>query len=200
MGERRGGLTTKSSETMALSLKSGARVWPATAWATSQRGNLSTTLARTRAARDESEIGSFPHPKLSVGEGLALAATTAVALGCASSVEAKVVMKKIESQKVFQPEVTQKQPKGPRKPKAKNGGGMSMPALSAPSVSVPTIGSGPIASIAPIALSMGALGAATVAASKADDGFWGFINEGLAKDVSSYVGGEEGLKDSEFYN
>ncbi|UPR02405.1 hypothetical protein HOP50_09g57310 [Chloropicon primus] len=185
---------------MALSLKSGARAWSATAGAASQRGSLSTALTRARPAREESGIVSFPHPKLSLGESLALVATTAVALGCASSAEAKVVMKKIDSQKVFQPEVTQRQPKGPRKPRAKSGGGMSMPALSAPSVSVPTIGSGPVASIAPIALSVGALGAATVAASKADDGFWDFINEGMAKDVSSYVGGEEGLKDSEFFN
>merc|ERR1719387_3441689 len=172
--------------------------------ATARAGAKVARAAATTRARADPSIADAGRLQ-GLPQGLALCATTLAALACVvvgspSPATAGVVLQKQESKKVFQAEKKPIQPKGPRKPKAKKekGAGMSLPAMSAPSVSV---GSGPLASISPIVGTFSVIAGAGFVATKVDDEFMDFMNEGMSKDVTTYAGYEEDLKeDSDFFN
>mmetsp|Transcript_5738 Transcript_5738/g.19888 ORF Transcript_5738/g.19888 Transcript_5738/m.19888 type:complete len:190 (+) Transcript_5738:110-679(+) len=177
--------------------------------ATARAGAKVARAAATTRARADPSVADAGRPQ-GLPQGLALCATTLAALACVavgspSPATAGVVLQKQESKKVFQAEKKPIQPKGPRKPKAKKekGAGMSLPAMSAPSVSVPSfsLGSGPLASISPIVGTFAVIAGAGFVATKVDDEFMDFMNEGMSKDVTTYAGYEEDLKeDSDFFN
>mmetsp|Transcript_1371 Transcript_1371/g.4475 ORF Transcript_1371/g.4475 Transcript_1371/m.4475 type:complete len:159 (+) Transcript_1371:190-666(+) len=133
----------------------------------------------------------------SFSRSLAVAGLSAMLLLQAQTADAKVVLKQSEAKKVFQPApVEKKAPKGPRKPKEKKaGGGFTAPKFNAPTLSAPSISlSGPLGTLAFVLGSVGLFVGAALSYAKVDDGWWEFINEAMAKDVTGYAGNESDLK------
>merc|ERR1712157_647685 len=133
--------------------------------------------------------------------------TTASVKKSHSLAEAKVVLAKKESKKVFQAEKTKRPAPtftGKKKTKKAGGGGgggvKALSSLSAPSVSVPSIGGGggPLAALPFIFGGSAFFTAVFFAAKGADEGFMEFIEEGMAKDVRDYVGTESELKGGKY--
>jgi hypothetical protein len=129
------------------------------------------------------------------------AAAAVLLLSHAPSAEAKVVLAKKETKKVFQAEKVKRDPPtftGKKKAKKSSSGGKSFSALSAPSISVPTIGGGPLAALPFIFGGSAFFAACFFAANNADEGFMDFIEEAMAKDVTTFVGTESEIKTKYF--